>query len=90
MVVVGWRYPSDQQDLSFYKIRLGKFSRWVLPFLRTLIFPIQMDGHSGKPWTLVMVSTYLAVHWTDQVSHVGGDSRSGKNELMEVDDLNHC
>lgn len=32
---------------------------------------------------------YLADHWTDQVSHVEL-IRSGTNELMEVDDLNHC
>jgi predicted GH43/DUF377 family glycosyl hydrolase len=43
----------------------------------------------AENWASIDNLTFLADHWTDQVSHVEA-LRSGTDEKMEIDNINHC
>jgi hypothetical protein len=43
----------------------------------------------AENWSSIDNLTFLADHWSDQVSHVEA-LRSGTDEKMEIDNINHC
>lgn len=43
----------------------------------------------AEKWAAIDNLTFLADHWTDQVSHVEA-LRSGTDEKMEIENINHC
>jgi len=43
----------------------------------------------SEDWAIASRLSYNADHWTDQISH-GEIIRSGTNEYMEINDINHC
>jgi len=74
----------------------GRFYMMVEDLLDNRYFELWTATKLAGPWTRVAEKwasyhnlSYNADHWTDQVSH-GEIIRTGTNELMEIDNINHC
>jgi hypothetical protein len=96
----GWSSPSVVATDTFeapcvYKNKAdGKYYMMVENLYR--YYELWTASSLGGTWTKIEENwaaksnlTETEEHWTDQVSH-GEILRSGTNERMEIDDINHC